>query len=104
MASLVQLDPPELTPAVTTASTPAMSAVSQNTVSGTLNIHDGRFQVSELRVLSLPISNREYGSKDGCYCTLANSMPISNNRDKSLVDVPAQVHSFLEQQGEFQKQ
>ena len=44
MASLVQLDPPELKPAVTTASTPAMSAVSQNTVSGILNLDEGSFQ------------------------------------------------------------
>ena len=54
MASLVQLDPPELTPAVTTASTYAKSAVSQNTVSGTLNMQDGRFQTCVKVPVPLP--------------------------------------------------
>ena len=91
MASLVQLDPPELTPAVTTASTPAMSAVSQNTVSGTLNMHDGRFQNYEpFHHLSVT-ENME--ARMAAYCTLINSMLISNSRDNALVDVPAQVYS-----------
>ena len=101
MASLVQLDPPELMPTVTTASMPAMSAVSQNTVSGTLNMHDGRFQNYEpFHHLSVT-ANME--ARMVPYCTLVNSMLISNSRDKALLDVPAQVHSFLEQQEEFQR-
>ena len=102
MASLVQLDPTELTPAVTTASTPAMVAVSQNTVSGTLNMHDGRFQnYKPFHHLSVT-ENME--ARMAAYCTLINSMLISNSRDNALVDVTAQVYSFLEQQEEFQRQ
>ena len=102
MASLVQLDPPELTPAVSTASTPAMSAVSQNTVSGTLNMYDGRFQNYEPFHRLSVTENME--ARMAAYCRLVNSMLISSSRDKALVDVPAQVHSFLKQQEEFQRQ
>ena len=92
MASLVQLNPPELTPTVTTASTPAMSAVSQNTVSGTLNTHDGRFKNYEpFHHLSVT-ENME--ARMAVYCTVVNSMMISISRDKTLKDVLAQVVSW----------
>ena len=65
-------------------------------------MHDGRFQNYEpFHHLSVT-ENME--ARMAAYCALINSKLISSSRDKTLVDVPAQVHSFLEQSEEFQRQ